>query len=147
MRMPTRNSLFIGAAAGLVGAYAMQCFRSSWNRHYASMPQHGVFGLDKEADLKSVKSPTKRFAGRTLSDKRSEQIALILHYAYGAAAGAAYSTAAETFPAARLGHGTLFGTAVWILGDEIPIALLGISNPCERSVRSHGSALAAHLIF
>ena len=145
--MPSKKSLLMGAAAGLAGGYAMQCFRSAWNRHYASMPQHGIFGLDKEADLKSVESLTKVFVNRVLSEGRSEQVALILHYAYGVAAGAAYSTVAETFPAVRLGYGTLFGTGVWIFGDEIPIALLKISNPCERSARSHGSALVAHLIF
>lgn len=145
--MPTKKDLFMGVAAGLAGACAMQCFRSAWNRHYGSTTRHGVFGLDKEADIRSVESLAKPFMGRVLSEGRSEQIALILHYTYGIAAGVVYSAIAERFPAARRGWGTLFGTAVWIFGDELPIALLKISDPFERSARSHGSALAAHLIF
>lgn len=145
--MSTKKSLFMGAAAGLVGACAMQCFRSVWNQHYVSTPRHGVFGLDKEADLRSVERLTKVFADRVLSEGRSEQVALILHYAYGTAAGAAYSAIAETLPATRFGFGALFGTAVWIFGDEIPITLMNISNPFNRSGRSHGSAFVAHLLF
>ncbi len=145
--MTTPKNLFIGAGAGLAGAYAMQRFRSAWNRHYAATPEDGVFGLDKEADLKSANILTNFVLSRTLPEKNAEELALVLHYAYGALAGAAYALAVENTRYARAGCGTLFGTAVWLLGDEIPIALSGLSNPFARTTRSHGSAFAAHLLF
>lgn len=125
----------------------MQQFRSAWNRHYAATPQDGVFGLDKEADLKSADILTNFAIGRTLPAKSAEQLALVLHYVYGALAGAAYAVAAERSSLSRAGYGTLFGTAVWLFGDELPITLSGLSNPFARTVRSHGSAFAAHLLF
>lgn len=125
----------------------MQQFRSAWNRRYAATPQDGVFGLDKQADLRSANILTNFVLSRTLPEKNAEQLALVLHYAYGAIAGAAYAIAVEKLSLARAGYGTLFGTTVWLFGDELPIALSGLSNPFSRTARSHGSAFAAHLLF
>lgn len=125
----------------------MQRFRVAWNRHHAATPRDGVFGLDREADLKSANIITNLFIGRTVSERSAERLALVLHYAYGAAAGVGYVLWIEASPAARTSYGTLFGTVLWLLGDELPIALSGLSNPFARSHRSHLSALVAHLIF
>lgn len=125
----------------------MQCFRTAWNQHYAANPRDGVFGLDREADLKSADILTNLLIGRTMPEKSAEQLALSLHYSYGAIAGAGYVTWAEAFPTVRAGYGILFGVALWLLGDELPITLSGLSNPFARSPRSHLSALIAHLIF
>jgi uncharacterized membrane protein YagU involved in acid resistance len=74
-------------------------------------------------------------------------VALVLHYGYGALAGAAYGVYSAKWPPMKTGSGTLFGTAVWLFGDELPISVSGLSKPFARSARSHGSALAAHLLF
>ena len=125
----------------------MQQFRSAWNGCHAATPQDGVFGLDKEADLKSTNIVTSFALHRTLPESKAEQVALVLHYTYGALAGAAYAVAVEKLPLARAGYGALFGATVWMFGDELPITLAGISNPFARTARSHGSAFLAHLLF
>ena len=125
----------------------MQQFRSRWNRRYAATPNDGVFGLDEEADLKSANYLTNLILGRTLPKQDAEQLALLLHYVYGALAGAGYAAYAANSPLRRAGYGTLFGTALWILGDELPISISGLSDPFARSTRSHASAFAAHLLF
>jgi uncharacterized membrane protein YagU involved in acid resistance len=125
----------------------MQIFRSAWNGYYAAAPQHGVFGLDKEADLKSIDFLAVLAVNRTLPEQRSKQMALALHYGYGLLAGVAYCAATEKFPLARFGYGTLFGTGLWLFGDELPVTVTKLSDPFSRSLRSHASAFAAHLLF
>lgn len=137
----------VGAIAGLVGAYVMQQFRTVWNRDYAASPCDAVYGLDEEADLKSANLLTKFFARRTLPKPDALRLALLLHYGYGAIAGAGYAVSAAKWPPVKAGYGTLFGAGVWLLGDELPISLSGLSNPFARSVRSHASAFGAHLLF
>lgn len=141
------KTLFVGAVAGLTGAFAMQTFRSAWNRYYADAPQHGVFGLDEEADLNSVDFLTILTVNRALPEQRSMQIALALHYMYGLLAGVGYTAAVEKLPLARCGYGTFFGAALWVFGDELPVTLTKLSDPMARSIRSHASALGAHLLF
>jgi uncharacterized membrane protein YagU involved in acid resistance len=145
--MTNGKRVVVGAVAGLVGAYAMQQFRTAWNRNYAANPCDAVYGLDEEADLKSANLLTKFFAHRTLPKQDALRLALLLHYGYGAIAGAGYAISAATWPPMKAGCGSLFGTGVWLLGDELPISLSGLSDPFARSVRSHVSALAAHLLF
>lgn len=45
------------------------------------------------------------------------------------------------------GRGAVFGALLWLCADEIPISFSGVSNPFKKSAVSHGSALAAHLLF
>ena len=137
----------MGAVAGLVGAYAMQQFRTAWNRKFVASPRDAVYGLDEEADLKSAHLLTKFFVSRTLPKQDALRLALLLHYGYGAIAGAGYAISAARWPPMKTGCGSLFGTGLWLLGDELPISLSGLSNPFARSVRSHVSAFAAHLLF
>lgn len=138
---------FTGAVAGLAGAYVMQKFRIAWNKQYEATPQDAVFGLDQEADLTSANMLTNMALGRTLPESDAEKLALVLHYAYGAIAGSVYALGLSRFPWADAGCGTLFGTAVWAFGDELPITLSGISDPRKRTALSHGSAFFAHLLF
>ena len=142
-----RKTLFVGAVAGFTGACAMQAFRSAWNGYYADAPQHRVFGLDEEADLKSVDFLTILAVNRVLPEQQSRQVALALHYLYGVLAGVGYAVAAEKLPLARYGYGTFFGSALWIFGDELPVTLTKLSDPFTRTIRSHASAVAAHLLF
>lgn len=147
LMMPIPKSLVVGAAAGLVGAFVMQQFRSAWNQHSVATPEDGVFGLDREADLKSADMLTNFLLGRKWPEADAEKLALVLHYAYGALAGAVYASTVTRVPVLRAGKGTLFAMAVWFFGDELPITFSGISDPFERTARSHGSAVAAHLLF
>ena len=137
----------MGAVAGLVGAYAMQQFRTAWNRDHAASARDAIYGLDEEADLNSANVLTSFFIGRTLPKKDALRLALLLHYGYGAFAGAGYAVSAARWSPIKAGYGTLFGTGVWFFGDELPISLSGISNPSARGIRSHASAFAAHLLF
>ncbi|MDQ2712418.1 MAG: DUF1440 domain-containing protein [Acidobacteriota bacterium] len=139
-----KNGL-VGAISGLAGAYAMQRFRSVWNAKLSAAD--GVFGLDDEADLNSVRRLLPDTYGRTLTREQALRIALLLHYGYGAMAGAGYGIAARKFPSLRAGHGTAFGITLWAIGDELAMSVSGLSDPRRKSSLSHASALFAHLLF
>jgi hypothetical protein len=131
-----------GAAAGLGGALAMHVLAKVWERVTEGRTQDGMFGLDREANVDSI-----RLFWGTLEEDSAERIGYVFHYLYGAAAGAGYAWAAKRVPELRAGSGTAFGAALWVLGDEVPISVLGISNPFKKSADSHLSALGAHLVF
>lgn len=143
--MSTWKTALVGGIAGLAGAQVMQWFRTAWNDRHAI--ESGVFGLDREADVRSIQMLASKLFGRSVNSDAAECIALGFHYGYGAAAGAAYAVAAERWPAMRAGLGTAFGVFVWIFGDEVPIWLTGVSDPRLKTAESHGSALIAHLLF
>ncbi len=53
----------------------------------------------------------------------------------------------ESWREIRAGYGTAYGTAVFVVGDEIAITAAGLSNPLKKPIESHASAFIAHLIF
>lgn len=71
---------------------------------------------------------------------------MALHYAFGAATGAAYGAAAEVLPSLTAGAGFPFGGAVWLAADEVVTPALGLSKkPTEYFHRT--SAAIEVLIF
>ena len=137
----------LGAFAGVAGALAMQAFRSVWRRLTCDRTEDGIFGFDREADVNSMQKLSKAVLGRALAQPDTEKLALAFHYGYGATAGALYAVASERAPVIRVGFGTVFGGLLWLAGDEFPITVSGVSNPCDKTVASHASALAVHLLF
>ena len=136
-----------GALAGIAGAMAMHAFRLGWESLTAHKPEHGIFGFDREADVHSAQLLVQLLLRRNVSDTVAETIGISLHYCYGAAVGASYSGIALRTPQARKGFGTVFGAVLWLAGDELPISILGISDPRNKTVASHAAAFAAHLLF
>ena len=134
-----------GAMAGLAGALGMQWFRSAWNANHG--PESGVFGLDREADVNSIRVLSQMLGRGAMDDEMAERIALAAHYVYGAAAGVAYAFALKREPRVSTGFGTALGMFVWLFGDEIPIAASGVSNPRTKTGASHLAALVAHALF
>ena len=71
-----------------------------------------------------------------------------IHYVIGALGGVAYGIAAEWSPAVATAYGSLYGIAVWILGDEVAMPLSGLSAirvPEPQSPRL--AALATHTAY
>ncbi|MGA8030586.1 MAG: hypothetical protein WB992_25865 [Bryobacteraceae bacterium] len=70
-----------------------------------------------------------------------------LHYGYGAMIGILYTDFSCRMPQTRARFGMLFGALLWLIADEIPVSLSGVSNPLQQNAASHAGALAAHLLF
>ena len=97
--------------------------------------------------------PCERYSGgdrrdRGLSPDEKEPAGSLVHYLFGAAAGGVYGMLAEKTPAAWIGFGTLFGSVLWFLADEVAVPALHLSkSPREYPLSTHSSALASHLVY
>jgi uncharacterized membrane protein YagU involved in acid resistance len=71
-----------------------------------------------------------------------------VHYGYGAAVGGVYGALAEAAPVVTAGAGLSYAAALWLLGDEVAVPLLGLSKaPSQYPLSTHISALASHLVY
>lgn len=85
-------------------------------------------------------------AHRPLRGKRKTWAGYLVHYGTGAAFGALYGLLAPR--RTKLRHGLLFGTAVWMLNDNIVLPLLRIADwPRHYPIGPHLGALVAHLVY
>jgi uncharacterized membrane protein YagU involved in acid resistance len=85
---------------------------------------------------------------RHLTKEQKNKAGPIIHYAYGAVVGAIYGALAEMSPAVTKGIGTAYASAAWLVGDEIAVPKLGLSEPpAEYPVSVHANALASHLVY
>jgi putative membrane protein len=71
-----------------------------------------------------------------------------IHWASGAAIGAAYGALAEYYPAASAHEGVNFGMTVMALTHETALPAMGIAAaPASQSRREKSSEIASHIIF
>lgn len=141
------KSSICGALGGLAGAWAMQHFRILWERRPDASPESGIFGFDEEADIKSVDQVCSLLSLPAVSEPEALRAAMLLHYGYGAFAGAAYGAMRRKLLETEAGSGLTFGLALWLFGDELAITAAGLSDPATRKASAHVSALFAHLLF
>jgi hypothetical protein len=134
-----KRHLFYGALGGAIGAIAMKAIVRFIDRD--------SFGLSAKTDAKTAHEIWRRFNWRPIDDRQAERVGAALHYGFSVAAGAFYAAAAPRFPAIRAARGAAFGSALWLLGDEIAVSVSGLENPFETPVASHLSALGAHIVF
>ena len=125
----------------------MHTFRLLWEFAANKRPGHAILGFDREADVNSARLLAWVFLRRTVSEAGARRTGLALHYAYGAMIGAFYAALSSRVPQIRSGQGVAFGALLWLIGDEIPVSVSGISNPFQKMAASHAGALAAHLLF
>jgi hypothetical protein len=90
-------------------------------------------------------------AGRTPSPATQRKLSWAVHVGYGLAAASLYGAIRggrdRSVARAVLG-GALFGAGLWLLGDELAVPLLGLSDrPTSYPVTSHLQSLAQHLGF
>jgi putative membrane protein len=72
----------------------------------------------------------------------------VVHYLTSCAFGATYGLAAGLVPQVTLGRGLGYGAAVWLMGDELVVPVLGLARgPRAYPLRTHLRALFAHLVY
>jgi len=72
----------------------------------------------------------------------------VVHYTFGALAGAAYGVLAESFPAAAAGAGTAAGAGLYAASHGSALPLLGIQEPAWRLPRAAFAwEFTSHLLF
>jgi hypothetical protein len=140
-----------GAIAGLAAAWVMNMFQAGSQRlQQKFQPEQQQSSSESGGDDATVKT-AKAIAeplGHQLTDSEKKVAGPLVHYAFGTAMGALYGLVSEIQPNARLGFGTLFGTALWLTADEIMVPALKLGpKPNETPLKSHANALAAHLVY
>lgn len=136
-----------GFVGGIVASYLMRISVQMLDRWHGHCSRYGTFGLDREADVRSLQLLARTILRRSISEKDAERLAALFHYSYGAFGGLAYPVLSAWFPLLGSGRGVGFGAAIWLLGDELPISALGISDPFRKHAASHLYALLVHLMY
>jgi putative membrane protein len=132
-----------GAAAGLVASFVMDQFQA-----IITSKKQGTRPAEAEpASVKAAAAISDAF-GYPLSKQEKKNAGPLMHYAMSAASGAFYGALAEVAPIAAAGGGSLFGTALWAVADEIAVPKLGLSkSPNFYPASQHGHALASHIVY
>jgi putative membrane protein len=147
------QGLIAGAAAGVAASFVMNVFQSAWMRKKRGFSRgHGAQSAKTEPATKHGDDPTTKVAEavamQPLDGETKEQAGKAVHYAYGAAMGAAYGALAEVTPAATTGFGTAMGATVWLASDYALLPALRLSRPPQEYPRwVHVYSLTSHLIY
>ena len=122
--------------------------RGETHQSRSQTQQREPSNADEDATVKTAERISQRVFHHELSDREKQIAGPAVHYAYGALVGALYGGMAELLPVVSAGLGMPFGTALWLLGDEIAVPALGLSKPpTEYGAEEHADALASHLVY
>jgi len=129
-----------GAVGGLVASFIMTQFQEAVKK-----PQRRS---EDPATVKVANAVSEKVRSRWLTRREKGPAGSAVHYLFGTAMGSLYGAMAEAAPTARMGAGTLFGSVLWFLADEVAVPKFGLSkSPGEYPVENHVSAWASHLIY
>lgn len=71
-----------------------------------------------------------------------------VHWTYGLAVGGLFGLLRDRVAAGSLTAGLGYGAALWLLGDEIAVPVLGLAaGPTAHAATVHADALGAHLVY
>lgn len=165
MKTSMWSGLLAGAAAGVVGALAMNQFqriaaRVGGGREATDAtigrPRTGRGPQPAQAIGNSSDDATAKVAnvitsavGMPLTNPRAKQVGgEFVHLAFAALNGAIYGAAVELQPRLRSGAGIPFGVAIWALADEAIVPALGLSrSPRDTSAGLQAYGFTSHVIY
>jgi putative membrane protein len=145
---PTKD-VIAGAIGGLAATAAVALFMQ------LSKPLTGIdpaapdaAGEPRIGSPEAATRVVEEGLGHSLPDDRKEAASGLFQFAFGTALGAGYGLIARYLPLATAGRGTLFGTGVFAVADEVLVPATGLSGkPADSPAEAHGGALAVHLLF
>lgn len=146
---PLREVL-IGAAAGVGAAFVMDRFQALWSQYGERVGLPGGSRSQETGDAteNTAELVAASTTGERLPVEHREQAGKAVHYATGAALGAAYGVLASSVRGSTLGAGLPFGAAAYFLLDQglVPKAGLGAKlGPNDRDQQTY--VLVSHLVF
>ena len=153
-----------GAAAGLVGSWAMVRFnhliapdtgRSDKpgdrhaHRRLTARPNDTDGTIpDEPGSIQTARVVAEPILGRRLSQAEADTAGPLMHYLFGATVGALYGAAAEMDASATRGGGVPYGITVWLIADEIGMHAAGFATkPTDYPLSRHAAALGTHIVF
>ena len=152
MKRTDIGSLLKGAAAGLIGglvaSFVMNEFQSLVSSFSQSKEKSGSKESDEPATVRAAEGISEGVFDHELSKSEKETAGPAVHYAMGATSGLIYGAAAEIAPITTAGAGLPFGTAVWLIADDLAVPALGLSKPMTEyplSTHAYGAFVASGL--
>ena len=144
-----------GMIAGLAGSWMMNEFQSgvskvgeAWKKSAHRPPEPHRQSSDEAATALLARRLSRTILGRDLTDDEMRIAEPLVHYGFGTFSGGIYGLVAELIPKSRKGSGTLFGTALWLIADEVAVPKLQLSKPATAyGPKVHAEALASHLVY
>jgi putative membrane protein len=135
------TDLVVGIAAGVVASIAMSLFQKVWAQAYTAPAEPNA--TEGAAYLLSGS-----ITGHPATPKERKALGSLIHYTTGAMLGGMYGLVSGILPSLTVAKGSAFGTAVWAVGDEVAVPLLGLGPPLGRTdISDHAYGLASHLVF
>lgn len=133
---------------GAVGLAAMEVVRRSSQRLVTKRapgrtPPGARYHADESATTAIGRIAYETLFGRPPSEKMKNALSWAVHITYGVGVGAVF---AALRPQPRMLDGALYGAALWLLGDELAVPLLGLSDkPSAYHPSQHAQSFAQHL--
>ncbi len=135
----TPKSLLKGMLAGMVGGIVATAVKSIGERIYPPR----THGEPEPPDVLTDKLSSDSLHG-TSKSSASE----VIHWGFGALAGAAYGGLAEFYPAATSKEGASFGLTLLALTHEGALPALGLSaDPDQQTQREQTSEMVTHVLY
>ena len=152
MKRTNVNDVIKGAVAGLIGglvaSFVMSEFQSLVTSFSEDKKKSDKKKADEPATVKAAEVISENVFDHYLTKEEKEAAGPAVHYAMGAVSGLFYGAAAEIAPISTVGAGLPFGTAVWLIADDVVVPALGLSKPpTEYPLSTHAYALSSHLIY
>lgn len=86
--------------------------------------------------------------GREPGSELKEALSYWVHWEYGVTMGGLYGAARPYPRGSAVRGGTIYGTLLWLLGDELIVPLLGLSEgPTAHSKEEHLQSWGAHVAY
>ncbi len=123
-----------------MAAFAMNQFQALWK-------DGGDEGGD-DATIRAAAGISKTVFHHELTAAEKKWAGPAVHYAFGGLLGAAYGAMAGSNRLAAVGGGTGYGSAVWLLADEIGVPAAGLSDSTAKTPpMKHVQAWTSHLVY
>ncbi len=158
MANSTWKRYLIGLAGGVAGTAAMDLYQRAIKRNGSTpseppkMHDISVVGRKHEPD-ESATAALGRLAYRSIKGadpdpKTKTRLSYLVHWGYGIDMGGTYAVLRGRKRHLDWAGGLAFGAALWALGDELAVPLLGLAEgPKAYPKRLHAETLGAHLVY
>jgi hypothetical protein len=148
-RNSIRRDLVKGAIAGAVATWVMDRVTNVMYRR--ERPEVRRAENEARGGRTAYETAAERAAvvvGSRLDEDQAARAGLLIHWALGIGAGAAYSVVRRRMGFLGKTAGAAFGTGFWALMDEGVVPLLGLTpGPRAFPWQTHARGLAGHLSF
>jgi putative membrane protein len=146
--MNERRDVLAGAVAGLAGGLVAAFVMSEFQTAVSAFNENRSSSGDMPANEKAAVEISENVFEHEMTKPAREQAGEAVHYAMGGVSGMIYGAASELAPISTVGAGLPFGTAVWLIADDVLVPALGLSKPVtEFPLSTHAYALGSHLVY